>query len=594
MGLSFSFGSSSEMSSELLVFTDSSVFSSISSGSSLSSAGPDCDLFEIHPRGREGIGVVQPRSGVDYPLISPSEDVRYLLADLYLEYAGDYQLPFHIAYLHGFGCLEGTPAGIPPHALTGIPNNIVIADNAGQIVFDSRDAEPGPTTPYNLFTVREWGPRNHIYEWRTEDGICRLVTHTRWSPDEDPPPRQYRHHLVPQRAIIDDRALLQLPRRVQTLQVLMNKIQRQRVLLSNGYNMELTHADTAAPAGGRVVHQIRFDATPATGLGIFPGCIPPPLTINRINGVDPSDAGDFSFSAKDCFFVRQPTAIGANNTTIPVTEVSPGNTVEENLPDPLAGKSIMARGWPHEKDKSHLIFGDDCKPCCDCDDYMAVAKYMNRARNDYKEIGNSLMATRGVYHSNRQRFLDAARCFKRHPLRIFMQPQICPFLDVALQFSNQTDQCITDLHLTVGFQVSPTPSAPPVEVPGFTRITGAARRLGRTTGLTELYRMSGLWPMFTAYWDTVEPYAAVSVRFRLEFPDCFTPTIVTGSLSGTIIGTPIEIPRIGSSASDGLEEAVVTDTKTLNCPATHDDVHDTMRCYREYLASSSESAFENP
>ena len=67
------------------------------------------------PHGREGIGVAQGHPGHDYPLILPSEDVEYLLADFYLSFdqpgdyggVGDYEPPFRIHWLAGLG--QGAP-----------------------------------------------------------------------------------------------------------------------------------------------------------------------------------------------------------------------------------------------------------------------------------------------------------------------------------------------------------------------------------------------------------------------------------------------------------------------------------------------------
>jgi hypothetical protein len=79
-----------------------------------------CPEFSFAPRGRQGIGVIQPQSGLDYPLVSPSEDIRYLLADMYFEYddEGLYNtastpaaLPLRVKWLYGVGLRGKRPGG---------------------------------------------------------------------------------------------------------------------------------------------------------------------------------------------------------------------------------------------------------------------------------------------------------------------------------------------------------------------------------------------------------------------------------------------------------------------------------------------------
>jgi hypothetical protein len=57
--------------------------------------------------GRRGIGVIQPQSGLDYPFVQPSDDVRYLVSDFYLAYEDDETttLPLRISQITGAACV---------------------------------------------------------------------------------------------------------------------------------------------------------------------------------------------------------------------------------------------------------------------------------------------------------------------------------------------------------------------------------------------------------------------------------------------------------------------------------------------------------
>ena len=108
-----------------------------------------CPSFQLSGTGRRGIGVNQPQSGLDYPLVNPSEDARYLLADVYLAYddPGAYnstitpsQHPLRIKWLYGVGCSASSApawAPAPTHAA-----DIVIVDAQDNVVFDSTKLVP--------------------------------------------------------------------------------------------------------------------------------------------------------------------------------------------------------------------------------------------------------------------------------------------------------------------------------------------------------------------------------------------------------------------------------------------------------------------
>lgn len=563
----------------------------------------ECDppVFDAH--GRQGIGVAQPQSGTDYPLVRPSEDIRYLIADFHLafddpaEYNGGvpFTPPYYIYWVYGLGCDTSTlsessvssslslssvssesseAAEAPPSP--GNLADVIVVDSLGARVFDS--TQPAVTT----FNVRDWGSRLQIYEWRSEkDAVCFLVIHTAWSPNDNITPKDFPLEMFPESAQLDVRTVIKLPKRVRSLTVILDNYKQVPVEFHAGFNMEILPGATET-VGRRRLTPVTFNATAGSGLGIYPGCEPEPLFIRTINGISPNTVGDFYMAAADCYWIRQPTVLG-DGTGLPTIAVTPGSIPEAGLPDEDAGKTKSADGWPPGDDPAyaHLQAGSDCPPCCDCDDYVEVAGYTNQERDKYQALGVDFEGIRDVYHENRIRWLASLACFHRRPLRIFMQPQLCPYLDVVIQFCNQTDECVTNLELTVEMTTSPT-GGEGVEVPGFTFITGASRKAGRRSNVIERGQMGGVWPTFYAVFESVEPGSTGNAQFRLEFAECGTPGaaetpyVVTGDLTGTLDDSPIMV--LSESPPPDEVEATATESATLECPAPANSTFDSRKC----------------
>lgn len=561
-----------------------------------------CGAIEFHPYGRRGISVGQTLLAPDYPLVAPSADIRYLVADCQLQvddpglYGGvPFKAPFRIYWLYGIGCdgedvppcSESSGASAPSVGESeGVVDalfcrrhdaEITIVDADNVVVFHSPDAAD--------FMTREWGDRAQIYEWRDDRlGACLLTVHTKWSHDDgSPDPRVYPLSLFPEAAVLDERVVNILPKRVRSLTVVLDNLQRTPVELVSGYNMAMT-TSLRNNKNRRAVSRITFDATPGGGLGKYPGCEPQPLLIRRVNGVSPTPAGDFFLAANGCYFVRQPTRITdfSPRRTMPQIALTPGSLPTLDLPDAAAGTAKNLPGWPVDDDPryAHLQVGNDCKACCDCDDYVTAANYMNDVHDQYAEIGQTYQSIRDVYHSNITRWDTARACIERRPLRLFLQPQLCPFLDVVIQFCNHTNECVSDIELIAVVTTQPTADEP-FFVPGYSFITApAAMQEGLRANKTTRYNPNGTGGNTGCFFDYVHPARSAHARIRLKFPNCGmdfandAAYAVTVQLSGTIAGEPIMI----LNSSNVLVPASVTETITLNCPATDDDTVNPAPC----------------
>lgn len=553
-----------------------------------------CDFPEYHRHGRKGIGVAQPYSGTDYPLVAPSADVRHLLAEASLVYDpphfyGDdqpFRPPFRLHWLYGLGCLEPedpVPTFSESASLTEEERlespapwhaaDLIIVDADNRIVYDS-------TVSGVVFSQRAWGPRLLVHHWRHSDnGDAILVTHTKWPDFGTPTPRDYPLYFFPEAAVLDERTVTALPRRLKSLTVNGYRIPAGSVEFVADYNMVLTHSTTV---GVRPTTSIAFDATAGGGSGVYPGCEPAPLVIRKINNIRPTAAGDFYLASRGCYYVRQPTTIVQDSPRLSLPRIRqlPGSTPDDDLPAEDAGTSKEAAGWPVDDDPAyaHLQIGNDCEPCCSCEDIVSAAEYMNDLRDRYQAVGESLESTRDRHATNIDRWNLFRDCVRARPLRLATLPQRCPLLDVAAQICNNTLECWQNIQLILELELtSGTGSATPAA--GYSFITGASTQPSRRSGATERYELGGAWPEFTADFPFVEPGQSASVRFRLKFEDCGeSPVTVTTRLRGTRNGkaippirTKVENPGTESASSDSNADVLIIEKiTTLDCP--FDDV----------------------
>lgn len=458
------------------------------------------------PRGREGLGVVQPNGGIDYPLVAPSDDIRELIADFFLSYEDPstldggvrYTKPFSIAWLYGVGETVNAPldAPTPTHNV-----DLIITDADDRVVFDSTEA--------TSFDEYVWGDVYEIYVWEDPVQVCRLVVHTAWPPTGDITPHEYDLHILPTDGRLDDRTLARLPKRVRTLTVVLDDLGSvANIDLQAGENVDLQVADPILTDGKRRENVISISVDPRSE---YSDCSDQEVYLSRINGVAPDTAGHFLLAADGCYYFRRPMTLAS---------VSPRLMVPAINLNPLAGQ---------------MQFGNDCGPCCVCGDFVDTALQMNRLGVAYTTIGATVMSARELYHENRQRWLDSSACRLQTPLRIVMLAQGGPYIDIVGQFCNQTDECKTDVAMV--FNLSAVPTATGVT------IVCSGTRIWNSRG-AEPYTLAGAYPTYTAYWDSVNPGSSVKVQFRLEFPDGGigagdAPFAVTAVVTGTAAGVDI-------------------------------------------------------
>jgi hypothetical protein len=492
-----------------------------------------CGDYTYSPAGRQGVGVIQPQSGLDYPFIAPSADIAYLVADFYLTYEFKEPAakhPLKIKWLYGLGCAEvSKPAWAPNPAHAA---DIIVVDADDQIIFNS-------TATGTAFASWCWGlskttacPGNYdykIYEWSNSDAICRLVAYQTWPPTasgaDETSARQYANHIEPLSGALDERTTYQLPKRVRSiiLPAYTNntdiKLTNTAVDISAGLNSLLALSDVQS-RGLRATRQLTLSALPGAGLGKYADCGDTLPVIRNLNGIT---GPNVLITAKDCLWTYAPTTY--NNTTNKLVKERPSNTATQKI-------------------------GSNCPACATCEDYIDLANYMNSTRDRYKSIG---LATHNVLlmHSNNiERWEEQRLCRLQRPLKVCMSAQRCPYLDIVAQYCNNCSDCAENVVIRLEFSAYPQNSAE--TVCGYTKVITA-----QTT--QDLYTLGGAWPVFTAQLGNVDVGNSARVGFRLLFSDA-RATNVNVSVTATTNGEPV---KLGCENTAGVAAAFTS--KALYC-----------------------------
>jgi hypothetical protein len=531
-----------------------------------------CPDFAISATGRQGIGVIQPQSGLDYPLVGPSvfttrdyaRNIRYLLADFYFEYddPAEYSAatktahPLRIKYLYGLGCIENTPVlGFPTPVHDA---DIVLVDANNTVVFDTT-AQP------TEFASAAWGADYNIYTWKQARAMCRLVAYTTWSAG-DKEKQQFHRYLFPPDAVLDERAVYKLPRRLLSVSVRNGDSTTDKssnpVVFLNGYNTEISPAAPTA-TNFRANTDVTFAAVAGSGKGKYTDCteIANSKPITKINGVGADAFGNFLLSSSDCLWARRPTAYD-----------------ESGIPTPLT--------------TAQLQLGADCGPCCSCANYADTAKYMNDTSVRYKLIGQRAEDVRTYHEQNIARWLDQYNCSLQRPLKLVLAPQGCPYVDVIALLCNNCQTCIEPTTLTLLIDVTGGDDArafPTLEC-GYseTYATGLSNQI---PSIGVLINNAGYPYGFTFALPQIKPNDSAYIKFRLKVlvpgegsdprrdrnsPDTEErpngPYTVSGTLTATVISTNVQLftgcPENGEGSDVPGETpvaAVATAAANLHC-----------------------------
>jgi hypothetical protein len=504
-----------------------------------------CPEYLVSELGRHGVGVIQPQSGLDYPFVAPSEDIRYLVADMHVavddaawqggaDRPTKFTPPFYVKNLYGIGCVENTPAAgflAPVNAA-----DIVICDATGAVVFSS-------VLTQTSFDSRAWGTNYRLYSWRNSAGTCSVLAYTSWA-ETDGEKRNYNKYLKPENGVLDARVVYVIPRRLLSIRVGTQEsapVVKGNVVFRNGYNTEIV-------AGSETVTNfiantpVTISATAGSGAGKYSTCgddlEPVVQPIKRINGVS-VESGDFLLSAADCLYVRRPTK-KIDGVVSPDDYFSDGNQLQR----PLA-------------------IGAVCDACCKCNDYVDLALKINKYQSQYANIGVRVNETKQIHEQNIQKWIDERNCGLETTLRVLLVAQRCPYMDIVLMICNPCQDCLYSKELQLELEPAAGVMSYAEVMTGYTALF-AANVNGRPVPITR--SVSGRKTLLSVQFPTVKNGDSAYVRFRVKFSNK-SEYAVTGTLTGILLDdTPI---LAGCVTEDGPTRlpAEATATQALYCDA---------------------------
>jgi len=538
-----------------------------------------CSAFEYSSAGRRGIGVNQPQSGLHYPFVNPSEDIRYLIADFYLAYedlAEAISHPLKISWLYGLGCVPSAGAYAPTHAadivVTDANNNVVFSSIASaDVSFDAWDwgARHAGASPSNTYDYR-------IYEWISGSSVCRLVAYKTWpvaaelGNDEDVA-RNYTTHITPNNGTIDERAIYKMPKRVNAIYVSNGKTAALgsaaaiklagEIDFEYGYNTTLTVSEQQT-RGVRATRQVTLNAAAGSGKGKYTDCDTTTPPIYEINGLT---GPNILLGSSDCLWLNRPTTLVGTALTV---NGASSSTARAGCVCPTGANTPV---WQ---------INSNCPACCTCDDYVNLGLYMNSEADRYRVIGRIVRGEESSvvekHSDNIDRWIRQQECRLQKPLHACMTPQRCPYIDVLVQYCNKCSACAPAVTLSMSFATSNGNTAE--TVCGFTSITTSNARRGLAT-------LGGSWPVFQAAIGKVDIGNSAEVQFRLRFNQS-APTDLQLVVTGQITQENGAVENI-IAGCDGTDTAEFIIVKSLYCGDDGSTVIPSITCGPTTASSSS-------
>lgn len=451
---------------------------------------------------------MRPGGGTVYPFVRGGADTEWLLGDLFLAFedpGNSYELPLKIAWMYGFG--DNAVANPGPHA-PAHARDIVIADNAGTVVFDS--------TAASGFLETAWGTALKTVQWIGTAGVLRCTWHTEapsWHPA-----RVCDDYIVPAAGELDARTYTRRPLRLLSVTAGATTVSSGPIVLAEGYNCRLTPEQVTAADGGRARTRLRVRLAPGDGQGRTPPCTDIAPVLRRINGVGPDAGGNLAIDVGGCYRLQRPTVVVSESPRTveptyggaPVQVAAAARLVSEaGYEEPAAQAAVAA---------ATFALSNNCGPCCECRDFVNTYEGVRRLDTRARLIGVRGEAVRDLHQDNIDRWNAQRRCRLLRAMRLLLAAEPGGNLFVGGQWTNMLGGCARGVWLRLTFETY-NDGVPTDLSSGAVLRTRENRRSGSDTQFESVgFSPAGEFPVYDIAFDYTDPQTAAQLAARITLP----------------------------------------------------------------------------
>jgi len=483
---------------------------------------------------QQRLSVVQPpRSGNDYPFLAGGEQLATVVMDMLIQHVATADLPLYLVQANGLQLPATAGAGI----------GIIIHDREGVVVIN--------TVASTYLGRHSWGEYYTTHRWETADH--RLFHLSLGYAAQSGFPAS----LSPTNLMIDPRTYCPVLPGVSRIQVydrsstaLATYGPDEIVRLRAGYNTQWLAGESQPRTfgGSRITSSLTLRAVAGLGIGTLDNCGDEESAFVRsFSQQSAGPAGSFLLAGDTCF------------------RFEPVVTFDSE------GTAIIEQG--------RLNIFDDCEPCCDCDDYLAVYLSIQRAKRKSEPVAASLLEIKDRYVVVKDRVETILNCLLTSALRLQVSRAEECQIAIAAGITNPGANPLyfTDLEVIVmKWDGSGWVDATLEYVPGIaTRLEQAA-----DIGTTPLNRVTN--NVIGANIDCVPPGGTGFVAFRIGLfgndrlricvglPDALPSDYVCREVvsSCTYLPTPAETTTTTTTSVPTTTTTSVPTTTTTSVPTT--------------------------
>jgi hypothetical protein len=364
---------------------------------------------------------------------------------------------------------------------------MVIVDAHDEVVFESATADS--------FSENKWGIGLSTLQWISGRQVLRCTR--RLSPPPWDPAHANDEYIAPEHGELDARTYSRAPRGVRSISVAVTESESAAItppgpiVLTCGYNVDMTVGAPKRNDGGRLVTQIFMRARPGNGAGRVPGCGDAVTVLRRINSATPDGGGNITLDMTDCYRLQRPAAIGG--------------TPRQGTISNLYGLEIF----------------NDCAPCCSCTDFINTYKALQRQNTAIVKVAGQANATSTDLQLAIDRWNAQAACRLQQPLRLVAMTDPMCTIFVGGSYCNMSHGCLTPMFMRVTFETFRGGVATPFAPSAVTPYCREGFRNGTDTDFADKpYTPQGPYPVLDTPYDTANPQASSIMRTRFRFTGC--------------------------------------------------------------------------